>query len=262
MRKLIYIFIASTVFFASCSDSESGDAASISPSTDFNGEAPGGNGGSLARFTIMNNHLYAVNWNTLNTFDISTPANPEYLSNTQIGDGIETIWPRTVDNVLFIGSQTGMHIYDAEDPTNLERLSVYEHVFACDPVVANMKHAFVTLNSDWNFGCNRWTNELQIVNIENLRSPYLEVSYEMEQPKGLGLDDSVLYLCDNNFKVYDVSDINNIELMAPPFNIAATDVIPSRGTFNVLFVIGDNGLNQYQLRDGNLELLSTINLGN
>src|SRR5690606_24085839 len=50
-----------------------------------------GQGGSMARFTLMNGHLYAVDDYSLRTFDVNIANDPEYLDHIQLGWGIETI---------------------------------------------------------------------------------------------------------------------------------------------------------------------------
>lgn len=262
MKKLFYLLLLVPIsFLMSCDDNGDLDSPRNGGNASEFSENPSGQGGSLARFSVFNNHLYAVNWNTLNTFDITDQFKPSYIGNTQIGNGIETIFTRQYDSILFIGSQTGMLIYDADDPVNPTFLSSYEHIMACDPVVANDKYAFVTLNSDADFGCFRGVDQLEIVNIEDLRNPYEVATYPMESPKGLGIDDSLLFICDRNLKVYDATDVNNLKNLSN-HDVPAFDVIPGRGVEgNILFVIGDGGLYQYQYTDGEMELLSNIPLG-
>ena len=52
-----------------------------------------GVGGSLARFTVVNNHLYTVGDQKLKVFDISTPSIPKPGQSINLGWGIETIFP-------------------------------------------------------------------------------------------------------------------------------------------------------------------------
>lgn len=257
MKKVIYSLLIIPLVLFACTDGND----SVAPSNATgSSEVPFGQGGSLARFAILEDHLYAVNWNTLNAFDIRNPKDPSYVGNTQIGTGIETIFIRPGDSTIFIGSQTGMHIYSAQDIRNPSFISVYEHVFACDPVVANYDYAFVTLNSDVNFGCFRGVDQLEIVNIQNLSNPFSEEIYPMANPMGLGLDDTLLFVCDEGLKVFDFDSPNNLTQIGN-HNISARDVIPNVGDFETLFVIGEEGLYQYQYINGDLELMSIIPLG-
>ena len=78
--------------------------------------ASNGQGGSMARFTLMNDYLYTVSYRELYSFNVSTPQDPKYINKSVIPDNqmIETIYP--FKNKLFIGSTTGMYIYDVSTP--------------------------------------------------------------------------------------------------------------------------------------------------
>ena len=76
--------------------------------------ASSGIGGSLARFTLAAGHLYVVDESTLRVFDLSTLTQPELVSQVGVGWGIETIFP--YGDHLFIGSNTGMFIFDNTNP--------------------------------------------------------------------------------------------------------------------------------------------------
>src|SRR5690606_11985836 len=120
---------------------------------------------------------------------------PEFVRDIPLGGwGIETIFP--FDNKLFIGSTTGMHIYDIGNPASPEAMAVYNHVTACDPVIVNEKYAFVTLRSG-NF-CQPGTDLLEVIDIEDPYHPRLLKSYPMENPHGLGLSGDNLYVCEGN----------------------------------------------------------------
>lgn len=209
-----------------------------------------GKGGSLARFTISGDHLYAVDNNALHTFNISNHQDPYFVSKKNVGFGVETIFPR--GEHLFLGTQFGMHIMDISSPANPEEISFFEHIYSCDPVVVDSQYAYITLSVEsW---CGRSTNELQIVNINNLKDPFLVSSYPMKKPKGLGIDSTTLFICDEGLKVFDISDVEHIK-KTNQYDIDARDVIPYRGR---LLVIGQEGIYQYAIQDKGLNLLSTI----
>ncbi|WP_051293318.1 LVIVD repeat-containing protein [Olivibacter sitiensis] len=219
-----------------------------------------GQGGSMARFTLLKSHLYAVDQSSLRLFDVSQPRSPSFVSDISLGWGIETIFPYK-DN-LFIGSTTGMHIYDASTPSAPVRKSVYQHFTACDPVVVNDKHAFVTLRSG-NF-CQQGVDRLEILNIEDLSNPVLLKSYEMRNPHGLGLDGNRLFICEGQYglKYFNAADVLNIDKNQLEFlqNQKSYDVIP---TGKSLIVVGSDGVSQYDYKSsGNLKKLSTISIGN
>ncbi|MEA3317759.1 MAG: hypothetical protein U9R54_07360, partial [Bacteroidota bacterium] len=108
----------------------------INSSSSYSGrEISFGVGGSMARFTIYQNYLYTIDNAMLNIIDISDYSNLINTSTCYLGWGIETIFPHG-DN-LFIGSQSGMLIYDVSNPITPVKLSQYSHITNCDPVVVN-----------------------------------------------------------------------------------------------------------------------------
>lgn len=225
-----------------------------------NGGAPGGGatgkGGSMARFTISGNHLYTVSLSSLQPFNITDQAHPVQGQKINLPWGIETIFPYR--NMLFIGSNTGMHIYDNSNPTALEHLSTYAHVRACDPVVVDGDLAWVTLRSGNT--CQGFSNQLELINISNPRSPQLVKTFPMQNPHGLGIDNSLLFLCEGQFglKVFDITDPLKLpqNQLKHYQNQDAFDVIPLG---NTLLMIGKDGLYQYDYRNpAAIKLLSKI----
>ncbi|AFL86233.1 hypothetical protein Belba_3750 [Belliella baltica DSM 15883] len=219
-----------------------------------------GQGGSMARFTLMNAHLYAVDEYSLRVFNVENKEHPEYLKNISLGWGIETIFP--FQNKLFIGSNTGMHIYDASNPSEPIQMSVYQHVTACDPVVVNETYAFVTLRTGVN--CRFGVDELQILNIEDPYSPKLLKSYPMENPHGLGLAGDYLYLAEgkHGLKSFNVADVMNIDKNQLEYlkSMKSVDIIPGPKS---LIVIGPDGVCQFDYSTPNkLVQLSCINVKN
>ncbi|MGB3618292.1 MAG: hypothetical protein WBA12_09240 [Catalinimonas sp.] len=212
-----------------------------------------GQGGSMARFAVVGEHLYTVDEQSLRVFDVSDVNQPRFETMTQVGTDIETIFPRR--ETLFIGSRTGMHIWDVSTPNAPSRLSTYEHVFSCDPVVADERYAYVTLNAD-QVACGRGLNQLEVIDVEDLTRPQLVQLYPMTAPKGLGIADSLLFVCDEGVKVYDARDVRDLRLLHH-FRIEAHDLIPHDGT---LMVIGSDGLYQYRYENGELQLLSKLDI--
>lgn len=227
--------------FASNSDMA---ASSVGPSN-----APTGIGGSMARFTLVGDYLYAVTNNDMLPFNISDLTNPVSEALISIGWGIETIFP--MKDHLFIGSQTGMFVYSLDNPAQPQYLSEFQHVRSCDPVVVEGDYAFVTLrNGAGETACGGFTNELSVVNISNITNPVAEHRYDMTNPHGLGIRDGILFICDGDdgLKVYDASDVSKItsNQLAHFKNINTFDVIPLE---NILLMIGEDGLYQYDYSD-------------
>jgi hypothetical protein len=203
---------------------------------------PTGTGGSMARFTIMNNYLYTVSYFDLASFNISAPADPSLSNKIVIGNGrnVETIYP--FGDKLFIGTSTGMLIYDVSNPSTPAYVSEFNHVRSCDPVIADGNKAYVTLRSGNN--CFTTTNELHILDITNIQTPVLEKSYPMNNPHGLAKDNHLLFICDGagGVKVYDATSVNNIRLLKTIDVPDSYDVILLN---KIALVVAKDGLYQF-----------------
>jgi len=236
-------------------------AGDIAAPTGANRTDATGTGGSMARFTIVDPFLYALHDTYIQLVRIDDPVNPSLWSTVDIGWGIETIFP--YGDYLFIGSTTGMFIYDNTDPENPTKLSAFAHVTSCDPVVAQGDYAYVTLRAG-SF-CGGGVNRLDILDITDLTNPLLVESYAMQGPFGLGIDGATLFVCDGvaGLKVYEVTDPMNIDLIAFETNNETYDVILIPP---LAIVIGPDGLDQYDYTDvattGELVLLSHLDVVN
>jgi len=221
----------------------------------FGGGSQTGTGGSMARFTITGEHLYAVDWNNLFTFDISAPA-AQKVNMQHVGWMIETIFPYNEN--LFIGSANAMYIYDISQPSVPKQLSIFRHATACDPVVVEGNYAYVTLRDGEHCPNITGTNQLEVINVENLHNPKRIGLYKMLKPHGLGIDQGRLFVSEGEYglKVMDASDPYNIKELRHIKDIETFDVIPLDG---VLMITGQSGIFQYDYSDINdLKLLSTI----
>ncbi len=241
-------------FLALADGSSFNKSAAMTPGT---GSGPGV-GGSMARFTINGNHLYMLDAGKVQSVDISSERNPEVRNALQLDWGIETIFPYGKN--LFVGANAGMHILDVSDPDNPVKVSTYEHVRVCDPVVVQGSTAYVTLRSG--SACAGFTNQLEVIDISDLAHPTVMAVHPMHNPHGLGIDESTLFICDGDagLKVFDASDADAISsnLLAHYNDIHAFDVIPYN---NVLMMIGEDGIFQFDYTDpGNITLLSKIEL--
>ncbi|GAB4395576.1 MAG: hypothetical protein OHK0053_04650 [Microscillaceae bacterium] len=204
-----------------------------------------GQGGSLARFAITGDYLYAVGFNDLKVYDIRQPEHPVATTTIPVGINIETIFP--YQNLLFIGSQTGMYIYQNNNPEQPQFLSRYDHIQSCDPVVAQGNYAYVTLRDGTN--CRFGSNLLDVIDISNPSQPQVVNSLLMFNPHGLGIDGSTLFVCEGTqgLKVFDVNEPRYPQLIQHLQGFDAYDVIPNNG---VLILTGANGIFQYQYVPG------------
>lgn len=204
MQQLNTLAMRFVIFFLSIMVLSACDKSTLDSSTNAGNQ--NGIGGSLARFTLAGNYLYVVEDATLKTFDVSAPANPVLKNTVVVGNNIETIYPYKTN--LFIGSQTGMFIYSIADPAAPKLAGSASHVRSCDPVVANDTAAFVTLRSG-SF-CGAPTDGLYIYKITNLLTPQLIKTLNLPTPYGIGLKDSMLFVCQgaNGLSAINVKNIN------------------------------------------------------
>ncbi|UII78297.1 LVIVD repeat-containing protein [Flagellimonas sp. CMM7] len=214
-----------------------------------------GQGGSLARFKIVDEYLYAVDSHNINIFNISDLENPESLEDVYAGFDIETIFNR--GNHLFLGSMRGMYIYDISSPATPTFVSEFQHGTACDPVVVDGDYAYVTLRGGNE--CGALESGLFIVDISNIEDPKLAVDYPMDEPYGLGIKDEKLFVCDGSsgLKVYDKTDVEDIKILNHFKDIVTFDVIPLESH---LIMVGDEVLYQYEYLDDEIKLISQIGL--
>ena len=220
--------------------------------------SPFGVGGSMARFTIVNNHLFAVSNSDLNVVSIVNGADPVLSNKVNIGWGIETIYP--FNNRLFIGSTTGMFIYDINNPTTPVKLGSFSHARSCDPVIADNTNAFVTLRSGT--ACLGFTEQLDVVDITDLTRPILIKTYQMTNPHGLAKDGNTLIICDgrDGLKFYNAADVRNLVLQKQITGLNTYDVIAINGW---ALVVAKDGLYQYDYSSlSNVNLLSKLSVKN
>lgn len=232
MRKLLLILAISTFGFTSCDKNSSG-------TTTNPGSIGGtGQGGSLARFTIVNDYLYTVDGQNLNIFDIASGANPVFKNKINIGMDIEAIFP--FKGKLFIASNSGMYIYGISNPIQPNYESFAQHLTGCDPVVANDSIAFLTVHGGNR--CGSQVNQLQLYDIHNIAYPQFITSINLTNPYGLGLKDSVLFVCDNGtgIRAYNVKNPYNVKPMYVITGENYLDVIPMNN--NIMVCMLTNGV--------------------
>lgn len=238
MKKISLILLVFVVFI-SCSKDNS----------DVGETNANGTGGSLARFVLVDNFLYVVDNSSLATYDVSNETSPVLKNTQEMGFGIETLYP--FEGYLLIGSTTGMFIYETDVNGIPFQLSNYEHIETCDPVVASGDYAYVTLRSNRTCGGNlAENNRLEIINIQNPTSPNMVNSIPMNNPKGLAVDNNLLFICIDNtgVDVYDISQPTQPVLVANIPGFTANDVIARN---NHLLVVCPDGLRQFDYTDVN-----------
>lgn len=240
--KLFFLLPAISVLLSSCAMSEKNDV----------GGDVSGKGGSLARFTISGNYLYTVDQSSLHTINITDAEHPHKTGDKDLGIYTETIYP--YGNSLLLGTETGMFVFDLSNPASPQQTTFFQHIRSCDPVVAQNGYAYITLFTA-NQRCSNGSNELQILDINNLNSPHLVKTMSMASPHGLDINNDTLYVCDQGLRIFNVTDKQNPVEISHVWDIVAMDVIYQQGG---LIVIGTDGLHQFQQTASGIEKISTI----
>jgi hypothetical protein len=214
-----------------------------------------GIGGSMARFDIKDNILYLLGNSSLKIIDIKSQKSPVILKEIYPGANLETMF--LTSYYMFLGTTTGMIIYDVTNASNPTSRVVFNHARSCDPVIVDDTLAYITLRTGNT--CNGNVNCLDIVNIKDISKPVRVVSYPMTNPHGLGKSGKLLFICDGSagLKIYDATNPKSLGDAIKTYpGINAYDVIPL-GT--VLVMIGDDGLFQYDYSNiQNITLKSKI----
>jgi hypothetical protein len=244
--KKITIFLIGIFLFQNCQmSSDSASPSSIN-----------GTGGSMARFTLTDGFLYTVTSTNLTVFDVNIADKPNKLKTLNLGFGAETIFP--YKDALYIGTTTGMKIYDNKNPADPKYLSNYAHIYSCDPVVVQGIYAYVTLRSGT--FCRNGQNSLDIIDVSEPSFPRLVKTIPMLNPHGLAVDGTNLFICEglNGLKSFDLTDpLKPIEREFIK-DVVSYDVIPTQKR---LIVTGKNGIYQYDYTEPkSLKLLSKISI--
>jgi hypothetical protein len=145
-----------------------------------------------------------------------------------------------------------------QNPETPTPISKYEHIRSCDPVVVEDDYAFVTLRNG--SACGGFTNQLEVIDIKDLKTPSIVATYAMTNPHGLGIDNGTLFICDgaDGLKVFDATNVKTIsqKQLAHFASIQSQDIIPFQ---HVAMMIGTDGLYQYDYSNiQDIKLLSQL----
>ncbi|MFK5975581.1 MAG: hypothetical protein QM493_03630 [Sulfurovum sp.] len=221
-----------------------------------------GKAGSMARFAIVGDNLYTINSTQMDIFDISDPSSPTSISKVRLPWDVETLF--AYSSYLYIGSSSGMYIYDNSIPTQPTKITTFSHAQSCDPVVVQEDIAYVTLNSGSSCWNNSGINRLEIVDVKNPITPILIKQVDMWEPKGLSIDNNLLFICDGSagLKVFDVNkteEDGNISVALSSISNETTldcyDVITSN---NHLIVSNSEDIRQFDYSEFPMKELGRI----
>jgi hypothetical protein len=252
MRIGSVVSILIVIFLVGCGSDGSGGGNA--PSSVASGS---GQGGSTARFTMSGDYLYTLSGYQLKTFNIETPSDPKISHNIDLAWNVETLFSYK-DN-LFVGSTTGVFIYDISTPAFPKYQSQFSHIRSCDPVVVQDNVAYVTLRNTST--CRGTVNQLDVLDMTSLTAPKLIKSYPMSAPYGLAIDGEDLFICDGEagLKWFNVHDPQNIRpvLQGQRDDVKCSDLIARNP---LLITTGERGIEQLDYTSTPMTSLSTIKI--
>jgi len=219
-------------------------------------------GGSMARFAISGNYLYTINKREMNVLDIADASTPKNLNKIHVPFDVETLF--AYEDNLYVGSSSGLYIYDKTTPTQPTRISMLRHVQSCDPVVVSEDIAYVTLHTNSSCWQGAGDNRLEIIDVKIPETPTLIKAIDMWEPKGLAVDGENLFICDgsNGLKVYQINKSDNndtvnisIDLKDSKSEIDCYDVIANN---KILVVSNGKDIRQFNYLTFPMEELGNI----
>lgn len=215
MNKIKFFLIGITLLSAACSkDADSAADAS-------------GKSGSITRFAVHNNYMYALNLNEVQTYSLQDPDNPTLVHRLPTDYGLETII--IYDNTVYLGSMSSLYILDISNPAAPSILSktnrLEEFLGGCDPVVVKDQYAYSTVKIIQNIcGQIAARSALIVYDVSDKTAPVTEGIYDLGIPNGLGYKDNYLFICDEGSDQLVVFDISNPRsLVLTDYSVAVTD---------------------------------------
>lgn len=253
MKNIVYFIL---LIFVSFNCSSKGDESSIEETLS----------GSYSRLLIMNDFLYAINNSELATYNVSDKMNPVLVNKQDVGFNIENIY--ISGDIIFIGSSQRLFIYEIKStgiPSRKNSVAYFADIMcSADPVIVNNNIAYITLSSLLLENANCWRsldlNELRIYDVSKVENPKLLSTLPMTNPKGLTIDDDILFVCEleKGVKVLNVSDSSKPVVLKSLEGFYAYDVIVKN---KILYVVGKDEIREFDYSDlEDIRLISSISL--
>jgi len=169
-----------------------------------------GKSGSITRFAVSGNYMYALDQNKVLVYDISNPGDPILRNTVETDYGLETII--IYDGTIYLGSRTSLYILDISVPENPKIISKTDRAEAffggCDPVVVRDIYAYSTIKILANICGNiSQISALITFDVSSKQNPVQVNSFPLNIPEGLGYNDNYLFVCDEGDDKIHIFDI-------------------------------------------------------
>ncbi len=212
--------------------------------------------GTINRIAYKDERLYIINERDLFTLEATDELSLLNVAEN-VGWDMETIYP--YDDYLFVGTRSSMNIFNTENPDDPRMEGRFDHAQSCDPVLPTDNVAYVTLRS--NNACFGFTNQLDVVDITNVTTPFLHKTIELSSPYGMSISGDVLYVGEgeNGLSIFDISDKKTPVLLQTDTSVEAYDIIAHPTASDRILIANESGLAQYEIDE---QLQSLILLSN
>lgn len=218
--------------------------------------------GSMSRMAFNGNLLYVIGTSRLSTYELDDDLLVNTNNQSQLW-GLETVVVRS--GFLYIGAQTGMHIYSLDNARQPTHLSTFNHFRGCDPVSVEGDLAVVTVR-DGNACWGEAGNVMYVLDISDKRNPVELTRSEMNNPRGVALYNGYIYLCDGEagLKVFDlaggtVTDVDRRQRQVFEDDSMTDVAVLPYPTGDILLTVGDDHLTQFSIAgNGELSISSRV----
>ena len=150
---------------------------------------------------------------------------------------------------------------DHSTPGTITEIAFPEHVTSCDPVIAQGDYMYITLRNGRR--CSlvnnvNGVNQLLIYDISDITQPELKKTIELDQPYGLSIKDTSLFICyEQGVIEFDIT--NPLEpAQIDTYDMPCNDIIAST---QPMVLTGDDGIRLVQKDSANLIELAIIRKG-
>lgn len=219
---------------------------------------PSGLSNSLSRLRVSNNQVYTLLGKSIGVYQFTNPIAPIKLNTIATNKTAETLFLHK--EMLFAVGKKETQLFSLEKPESPAFLSSTEHWTSSSSAVLHNKKVILTHHTSTDNKTE--SDQLSVLDLQNVYEPKVQFSFAMTNPLGLALYKQHLYICDGNagLKIHksDTSQkmTSRAEMQYP--EIHAVDIIPLK---NTLLLIFDDGIKQYAVEKNNtLKEISLISI--
>lgn len=209
---------------------------------------PSGLSNSLSRIRVNNSQVYTLFGKNIGVYQFTNPLSPIKQNTITTNKTAETLFLHK--NMLFAVGKKETQFFSLEKPESPAYLSSTEHWTSSSSAVLHNEQVFLTHRSNSNNSAE--SDQLSVLDLQNVYEPKVQFIFAMTNPLGLALYQQHLYICDGNagLKIHKSNTSRKMtsraEMQYP--EIHAVDIIPLD---NTLLLIFDDRIKQYAVEKNN-----------